>query len=93
MRTILILLAAVLLCSCASDGGFTPARTSVSFGGQSMPTMDLADPHFYMDDDAAPPDYAAPAGMAPGYGVDNFCSSDCQRRGGSPGYCSRVCGF
>ena len=90
MRMIFAIATALLLCSCASDG---PMRSSVEFNGQSMGTMNLTDPHFYMDSDAPPPDYARPAQMAPGYGVDGFCSSDCQRRGGSPGYCSRVCGF
>ncbi len=79
MKARLIVTATLLLCSCASDGQF---RASTSFTGQSIPTFDMTDPHFYMDDDAAPPSgVSASAPAVPHYGIDGYCGY-CQRRGG-----------
>ena len=78
MRAVLCVVAALVLSSCASDGQF---RTSTSFNGQSFGSMDMTDPHFYMDDDGAPtPGSAATAPAAPRYGIDGYCGY-CQRRG------------
>jgi len=79
MRAVLCVVAALVLSSCASDGQF---RTSTSFNGQSFGSMDMTDPHFYMDDDAGPtPGSAGTAPVAPHYGIDGYCGY-CQRRGG-----------
>ena len=78
MKALLIVAATLLLCSCASD---RPVRTSTSFNGRSIPTFDMTDPHFYMDDDAAPPSgVAASQPSIPHYGIDGYCGY-CQRRG------------
>ena len=79
MRVFLVAAAAVLLCSCASEGQF---RTSTSVNGQSFGSMDLTDPHYYMNDDAPPPSAgSAYAPAVPHYGIDSYCGY-CQRRGG-----------
>ena len=79
MRAVLCVVAALVLSSCASDGQF---RTSTSFNGQSFGSMDMTDPHFYMDDDAGPTaGSAAAAPPVPHYGIDGYCGY-CQRRGG-----------
>ena len=79
MRAILIVIAALVLSSCASDGQFRP---SISFDGPSFQSMDMTDPHFYMDDDAAPAFGVAPSVPAiPRYGIDGYCGY-CQRPGG-----------
>ena len=57
MKAVLTVLAALMLSSCASDGQF---RTSTGFNGQAFHSMDMTDPHFYMDDDAAPPSLEHP---------------------------------
>jgi len=79
MKALLIAAAVLLLSSCASDGQF---RTSTSFDGQSFQSMDLTNPHFYMDDDAAPPSSVAPSvPPIPVYGIDSYCGY-CQGRYG-----------
>jgi hypothetical protein len=79
MRSTLIVVAALTLSACASDGQL---RTSTSFNGQAFHSMDMTDPHFYMDDDAAPGSVAAPSVPAmPHYGIDGYCGY-CQGRGG-----------
>jgi len=71
MKALFAIAAALLLCSCASDGQF---RTSTSFNGQSFHSMDMTDPHFYMDDDAPPASGAAASVPAmPRYGIDGYC--------------------
>jgi hypothetical protein len=78
MKGLLIVAATLLLCSCASNGQL---RTSTSFNGQSFHSMDMTDPHFYMDDDAGPtPGGAAIPPTAPRYGIDGYCGY-CQPRG------------
>ena len=87
MRAVVCIATALLLCACGS----TPQmRTSVHYNGQTIPAMDMTDPHFYMDDDRPAPEAAAARQY---HSVDAFCASGCQSRGGSPGYCNRVCGF
>jgi hypothetical protein len=79
MKALFIIAATLLLCSCASDGQL---RTSTSFNGQSFHSMDMTDPHFYMDDDAeSSPGVTANPPAAPHYGIDGYCGY-CQRRGG-----------
>ena len=79
MRSTLIVVAALTLSACASDGQL---RTSTSFNGQAFHSMDMTDPHFYMDDDAPPASTAAPSMPAmPRYGIDGYCGY-CQGRGG-----------
>jgi hypothetical protein len=77
MRALLIAGAALLLSSCAEFDG--PVRTSTSFNGQSFHSMDMTDPHFYMDDDAAPSNRAPSAQPIPRYGIDGYCGY-CQGR-------------
>jgi hypothetical protein len=77
----------ILLCAC---GSAPQVRMSSSVNGQSSPSMDFTDPHFYMDDDRSSPNFSAP----PQYrAVDGMCLSTCQSRGGSTGYCNRACGY
>ena len=79
MKALLIAATVVLLSSCASDGQF---RTSTSFNGQSFQSMDMTDPHFYMNDDApASPGVAALVPPIPRYGIDGYCGY-CQGRYG-----------
>ena len=81
MRALFIMAAVLSLCSCASDGQF---RASTSFNGQSFQSMDMTDPHFYMDEDASSaPGGAAYAPSAPVYGIDGYCGY-CRSRGGWP---------
>jgi hypothetical protein len=78
MKALLIAAAALLLSSCAAFDG--PVRTSTSFNGQSIHSMDMTDPHFYMDDDAAPSSNRAPSVQPiPRYGIDGYCGY-CQGR-------------
>jgi len=78
---------AILLCSC---GTTSQVQTSLNHSGQAMTGMDLTSPQFYMDDDRPPSDFYARSQL---HSVDNFCSANCQSRGGSGGYCNRACGF
>jgi len=76
MKTSLIGVALLLLSACASEGQF---RTATSFNGQSIHSMDMSDPHFYTNDDAAPASASIPRiPSAPRYGIDSYC-----------GYCTR----
>jgi hypothetical protein len=77
------------LCSC---GSAPQVHTSLNYNGQSMQSMDLTDPHFYMDDDERASS-AAGSPMLPHYSVDPFCASSCQSRGHSADACNRSCGF
>ena len=87
MKTLIGIAMIILLCSCESA---PPVHMSSSVNGQAMPAMDLTDPHFYMDDDRASPNFSAP----PQYRtVDGMCLSTCQSRGGSTGYWNRACGY
>ena len=79
MRALLIATAVLALSSCASDGQF---RTSTSFNGQSFQSMDMTDPHFYMDDAAPSFSVATPVPAIPRYGIDGYC-----------GYCRGRSGF
>ncbi|HTT38875.1 MAG TPA: hypothetical protein VMH32_14540 [Burkholderiales bacterium] len=87
MKAMLILVAAVMLCACADA---PQVHTSMRYNGQSMPSMDMTDPRFYMDDDRPAPELAAPAQV---HSVDGLCASSCLSRGGPAGYCDRACGF
>ena len=87
MKVVLSIAAALLLCSC---GSAPQVHTSSRYNGQSMPAMDMTDPHFYMDDDRPAPELAGPSQY---HSVDGFCASNCQSRGGPAGYCNRACGF
>jgi len=81
MRALFIMAAVLSLCSCASDDQF---RTSTSFNGQSFQSMDMTDPHFYMDEDASPASGGAGyVPSAPRYGIDGYCGY-CQRGSGWP---------
>jgi hypothetical protein len=77
MKALLIAAVAMLLLgACSSEGQF---RTSTSFNGRSFQSMDMTDPHFYMNDDAAPSAASPPrVPSAPRYGIDSYC-----------GYCGR----
>jgi hypothetical protein len=76
MKALFAVAAALLLCSCASDGQF---RSSASFNGQSFQSIDMTDPHFYMNDDAPLSSGAAASVPAmPHYGIDGYCGY-CQR--------------
>ena len=78
MKALLIAAAALLLSSCAAFDG--PVRTSTSFNGQSFYSMDMTNPHFYMDDDAPPSSNRAQSVPAiPRYGIDGYCGY-CQGR-------------
>jgi len=78
MNALLIAAAMLLLSSCAAFDG--PVRTSTSFNGQSFYSMDMSDPHFYMDDDAPPSSNRAPSvPPIPRYGIDGYCGY-CQGR-------------
>ena len=88
MRALLLIICmAILLCSC---GTTSQVSTSLNHAGQSMTSMDLTSPQFYMDDDRPPPDSYTRSQL---HSVDGFCAANCQSRGGSAGYCSRACGF
>jgi hypothetical protein len=78
MKALLIAATTLLLSSCAAFDG--PVRTSTSFNGQSFYSMDITDPHFYMDDDAAPSsNRASSVQPMPRYGIDGYCGY-CQGR-------------
>ena len=78
MKALWIAAVVLLLPACAAFDG--PVRTSTGFDGQSFHSMDMTDPHFYMDDDAAPPSSrAAPVQPIPRYGLDGYCGY-CQGR-------------
>ena len=84
MKTLLVVAATVLLCSCADYG--PPMRTSVNVNGQSMPSMSLTDPKFYMDDDKQAPVAATPSSATPRLGIDGYCGPNCRRGVSGPGY-------
>jgi hypothetical protein len=78
----------LVLCGCES---MPQVQTSMNYNGQSFSSMDLTDPHFYMDDDNKSSSLAAPQMQQ--YSVDPFCASTCQSRGGTPNACNSACGF
>ena len=80
----------LVLCACGSPG---QVHTSLNYNGQSLHSMDLTDPHFYMDDDEHASAAATGSPMIPHYTVDPFCASTCQSRGHSADSCNRACGF
>ena len=79
----------LVLCACGGPG---QVHTSLNYNGQSLHSMDLTDPHFYMDDEERSSSTAG-ATMVPHYTVDPFCASSCQSRGHSADSCNRACGF
>jgi hypothetical protein len=80
MKTLVLIAATILLCSCADYG--PPMRTSVNLNGQSMGSMNLADPKFYMDDDKPASGNATPPLAIPHYGIDGYCGPACRQGGG-----------
>jgi hypothetical protein len=88
IRPLLAIGMLLALCSCST---VSEVRTSLDYNGQSLHSMDLTDPHFYMDDDER--GSAAAATALPHYTVDPFCASKCRSRGHSAESCNRACGF
>ncbi len=91
MKSLLGIGMILALCACASPGQVHTSFNTNS-NGQSLHSMDLTDPHFYMDDD----EHAAGATgvpMVPHYNVDPFCASKCQSTGHAADSCNRACGF
>jgi hypothetical protein len=86
MKALLLVAATMLLCSCAEYG--PSMRTSANFNGRSVPSMNLTDPKFYMDDDKPAPTDAMPSSSIPRLGIDGYCSANCRRTqgGGWLGY-------
>ena len=82
------------LCACGNPGQVRTSFSSNGFSsnGQSLHSMDLTDPHFYMDDDEHASG-ATGAPMVPHYTVDPFCASKCQSTGHAAESCNRICGF
>jgi hypothetical protein len=80
----------LVLCSCGSPG---QVHRSFNYNGQSLHSMDLTDPHFYMDDDERASGGATGSPAVPHYTVDPSCASTCQSRGHSADSCSGACGF
>jgi hypothetical protein len=87
MKTLIGIVLAMSLCAC---GSAPQVQMSSSVNGQPSPSMDFTDPHFYMDDDKSPPNFATPSRY---HAVDGICMSRCQSRGGAADYCSRGCGY
>ena len=50
MKTLIFACAVLLLCSCAS-GPDAQSRMTYNLNGRSAPTMDINNPHYYMNDD------------------------------------------
>ncbi len=90
MKPLLGIAMILVLCACSSPG---QVHTSMNYNGQSLHSMDLTDPHFYMNDDDNGSSTAGGATMVPHYTVDPFCASTCQSRGNSLNSCNRACGF
>jgi hypothetical protein len=90
MKALLGIVAALVLCACSSA---PQVHTSFYYDRPPIHSMDLTDPHFYMDDDEAGAGVASAPPSFPHYSVDPFCASSCQSKGGSAGYCDRACGF
>jgi hypothetical protein len=86
MKTLIGIVMAMSPCAC---GSAPQVHMSSSYNGQPSPTMDLTDPHFYMDDDRPPPNFATSSKY---HSVDGTCRSNCQSRSGSTGYCNCACG-
>jgi hypothetical protein len=85
MKLLGLIAATVLLCSCADYGA--PMRTSVNLNGQSMGSMNMTDPKFYMGDDKPASGNATPSLAIPRYGIDGYCEPACRRGGaGWSGY-------
>jgi len=80
----------LVLCACSSPG---QVHTSLNYNGQSLHSMDLTDPRFYMNDDDNGSSAAAGPTMMPHYTVDPLCASTCQSRGHAADSCNRACGF
>ena len=96
MRALLLVSSVLLLCACASAPTMTMHSSfngySYTPGPTSADDPRLLSPKFYMDDDKPIVEpYAAPA-ISRFHG-DNFCSANCQARGGSADYCYRACGI
>ena len=79
MKTPVLIAATILLCSCAEYG--PPMRTSVNLDGQSMGSMNMTDPKFYMDDEKPASGNAMPSSPIPHYGIDGYCGPTCRRGG------------
>jgi hypothetical protein len=88
MKPLLAIGMLLALCSCSSVG---QVQTSLNYNGQSLHSMDLTDPHFYMDDDER--GTAVGATALPHYTVDPFCASTCRSTRHSADFCNRACGF
>jgi hypothetical protein len=71
---LLIAASALLLSSCASFDTPGPVHTYSSIGGQSFQSMDMTNPHFYMDNDEVPSSNRATAvPPIPRNGIDGYC--------------------
>ena len=99
MKSLLGIGTMLALCACGSPGQVHTSFSSNGFSsngfnsnGQSLHSMDLTDPHFYMDDDERASG-ATGAPMVPHYTVDPFCASKCQSTGHAADSCNRACGF
>ena len=90
MKPLLAVGMLLVLCSCGSPG---QVNTSLNYNGQSLHSMDLTDPRFYMDDDERTSGGGSASLTVPHYTVDPFCASTCQSKGHSADSCSRGCGF
>jgi len=88
MKPLLAIGMLLALCSCGSVG---QVQTSLNYNNQSLHSMDLTDPRFYMDDERGPVDAGAPP--VSHYVIDPFCESSCQSRGHAADSCNRACGF
>ena len=73
MKLLPVVAMILVLSGCAGTG---MVQTSMNYNGQSMHSMDLADPHFYMDDDARGSNGPA-SPVAPRYAPDPFCGPNC----------------
>jgi len=90
MKPLLSIGMMLALCACSSPG---QVHTSLNYNGQSLHSMDLTDPHFYMDDNEGASAGATGSPALPHYTVDPLCAATCQSSGHLADSCNRACGF